>query len=102
MAPNPRAHLIDHVHGMDYTHSLRTTILVLGGVVGDILVAVKAGRRLLPGSAYSTQLFQSPSPQQEHYSRLVATITDFFTTGRPPWETKRAIVAADFADRLRK
>jgi hypothetical protein len=102
MAINPRAHLIDHARGGDYTHGLRTTILVLDGVVGDILVAVKAGRRLMPGSIYSTQLFQSPSPQQEHYSRLAAVTADFFITGKPPWDTKRAIIAADFAGRLRK
>jgi hypothetical protein len=102
MAINPRACLIDHARGMDYTHGLRTTILVLDGVVADVLVAVKAGRRLMPGSIYSTQLFQSPSPQQEHYSRLATAIADFFVTGRPPWDAKRAIIAADFSDRLRK
>src|SRR5205085_8851909 len=92
MAKNPRARIIE------YSHGVRTTILVLDGVVGDILVGVKAGRRLMPGSIYSTQMFRSPSPQQEHFSRLVATIVDYFTAGNPPWDLRRALVAADFAD----
>jgi len=96
MAKNPRARIIEHSHG------LRTTILALDGVVGDILVAVKAGRRLMPGSVYSTQLFQSPSPQQEHFSRLVGTMADYFTSGNPPWDLRRSIIASDFAERLGK
>ena len=96
MAKNLRARIIEHSHG------LRTTILVLDGVVGDIVVAVKAGRRLMPGTIYSTQLFQSPTPQQEHFSRLAAVIKDFFETGKPPWQIERSIVAADFAERIRK
>jgi hypothetical protein len=93
MAKNPRARIIEQSHG------LRTTILVLDGVVGDIVVAVKAGRRFMAATIYSTQLFQSPTPQEEHFSRLAAVISDFFT-GKPPWEIKRSIVAADFAERI--
>jgi hypothetical protein len=96
MAKNPRARIIEHAGG------LRTTIMVLDGVVGDLLVAVRAGRRLLPGTIYSTQLFQSPTPQQEHFSRLAAVITDFFDSTRPPWDPTRTIVAADLAGRLGK
>ena len=87
MAKNPRATIIDHAGGA------RTAILVLDGVVSDLLVAVRAGRRLLPGVIYSTQLFQSPTPQQEQFSRLVAGITDFFRTGTAPWDVKRTTVS---------
>jgi hypothetical protein len=96
MAKNPRARIIEHSSG------LRTAVLVLDGVVGDMLVAVRAGRRLMPGAIYSTQLFQSPTPQQEEFSRLTAVITDFFQTGKAPWGKERVIIAADFAERLRK
>jgi hypothetical protein len=96
MAKNPRATVVEHSGG------LRSTILVLDGVVADLLVAVRAGRRLLPGTIYSTQLFQSQTPQQEHFSRLSAVITDFFQTGKAPWDVKRAFVAADLAARLSK
>jgi hypothetical protein len=96
MAKNPRARIIEHSGG------LRTTIMVLDGVVADLLVAVRAGRRLLPGTIYSTQLFQSQTPQQEHFNRLVATISDFFESGKAPWDTKCALVAADLAERLTK
>lgn len=96
MATNPRARIIEHSRG------LRTAILVLDGVVGDILVAVKAGRRFMPGTIYSTQLFQPQTPQQEQFSRLSAVITDFFETGHAPWEIKRSLVAADFAERVAK
>jgi len=96
MAKNPRARIIEYAGG------LRTTIMVLDAVVGDLLIAVRAGRRLLPGTIYSTQLFQSQMPQQEHFSRFVAALIDFFESGRPPWDITRAIVAADLAERLRK
>jgi hypothetical protein len=96
MAKNPRARIIEHSGGV------RTTILILDGVVGDLLVAVRAGRRLLPGTIYSTQLFQSPTPQQEQFSRLASVITDFFQTSRPPWSAQIATIVADFAERLRK
>jgi hypothetical protein len=96
MAKNPRARIIEHSRG------LRTAILVLDGVVGDILVAVKAGRRFMPGTIYSTQLFQPQTPQQEQFSQLAAVISDFLETGRPPWDIKRSLVAADFAERTSK
>ena len=96
MAKNPRARIIEHSSG------LRTSILVLDGVIADMVVAVRAGRRLLPGTIYSTQLFQNPTPQQEQFSRLSAAIADFFETGRPPWTKDRAIIAADLASGLRK
>jgi hypothetical protein len=71
MATDPRAWLLEHRDG------LRTTILVLDGVVGDTLVALHPAR----GRILSTQLFRSPSPQEEHYSRLVPVIMQRLTRG---------------------
>jgi hypothetical protein len=96
MAKNPRARIIR------YSGGLRSSILVLDGVVADVLLAVKAGRRLMPGTIYSTQLFQSPTPQEEHFSRLVATLLDFFETGTPSWDARRAVIEADFCERIGK
>jgi hypothetical protein len=94
MAKNPRARIIEHSGGS------RTAIMVLEGVVTDLVVAVRAGRRLMPGSIYSTQLFQSPKPQQEEFSRLVATMLDFFDSGATPWDTQRSVALAALAERI--
>jgi hypothetical protein len=94
MAKNPRARVITQSGG------LRITIMVLDGVVSDLLVAVRAGRRLMPGSIYSTQLFRSPKPQQEEFSKLVARMIDFFQTGEPPWEVGRAIAMAELNEMI--
>jgi hypothetical protein len=96
MAKNPHARIIEHSGG------LRTAIMVLEGVVTDLLVAVRAGRRLMPGSIYSTQLFQAPKPQQEEFSRLVATMIDFFDTGMAPWGIDRALAMAELNERFGK
>jgi hypothetical protein len=96
MAKNPRARIIEHSGG------LRTVIMVLDGVVTDLLMSVRAGRRLMPGSIYSTQLFQSPKPQQEEYSRLVTTIIEFFETGTPPWSANRTLAMAELSEKLGK
>ena len=96
MAKNPRARIIEH------DGRLRTAILVLDGVVEDLLVAVRAGRRLMPGSIYSTQLFQSPKPQQEEFSRLVAVMIDFFDTGKAPWSIDRVLAMAELNEKFGK
>jgi hypothetical protein len=96
MAKNPRAQIIEHSDG------LRTAIMVLEGVVTDLVVAVRAGRRLMPGSIYSTQLFQSPKPQQEEFSRLVAAMIDFFQTGKAPWSIDRALAMAELNEKFGK
>jgi hypothetical protein len=96
MAKNPRARIIEHAG------RLRTTILVLDGVVEDLLVAVRAGRRLMPGSIYSTQLFQSPKPQQEEFSRMVAAMVDFFESGKAPWGIERGVAMAALNEKIGK
>lgn len=94
MAKSPRARIIEHSGG------LRTTIMVLDGAVTDLLVAVRAGRRFMPGSIYSTQLFRSPKPQREEFSRLVGMMVDYFESGEPPWDSKRAIAMAELNEKL--
>jgi hypothetical protein len=78
LAKNPRAWLLEH------EDHLRTTILVLDGVVGDTLAALNVG-----GKIHSTQLFTAPSPMREDFSRLAAVIENFFETGKAPWGRER-------------
>jgi hypothetical protein len=78
-ATNPRAWLLDHESGM------RTALLFLDGVVGDMLAAFKSG-----GGIRSTQLFRAPAPMHAEFDRLVAVIDDFFATGKKPWSLERA------------
>jgi len=79
-----------HSWQLENTRGLRTTILVLDGVVGDTVVAFRtAGGPFSRGQILSTQLFRSPAPQEEHYSRLASAILDYFQTGRAPWSPSR-------------
>jgi len=84
LASNPRGWLLEHTDGV------RTTLLVLDGVVADYNFAV----RLREGGEISAQLFQAPVPAQEHFSPLAATIENFFRTGEPPWPASRALLTA--------
>jgi len=72
LSKEPRALFMEHEDG------LRTTVLILDGVVGDTLVAIDDGR------IHSTQLFRAPGPMREDFSRLVAAIEDFFRTKKSP------------------
>jgi hypothetical protein len=79
MATAPRGWRLEH------HRDFHSTILVLDGVVGDINVAFRgAGNEIV-----STQLFQSPAPQEEHFSRLAAAIDGFFQIGHIPWPAAR-------------
>jgi len=84
LARNPRGWLLDHGDG------LRSTILVLDGVVADINFAVRAQ----DGGIVSAQLFRAPSPVEQHFSRLAAVIENFFVTGQPPWPIERNLLIA--------
>ena len=84
LATDPRGWLLEHADGV------RTALLCLDGVVADFNFAV----RLRDGSEVSAQLFRAPTPAQEHYSRLAATIETFFRTGEPPWSLSRALLTA--------
>lgn len=71
----------------------RAAFFVSEGLLDDIVLAVRTRNGI-----QSTQLFQAPSPQQEHFSRLAAAIEDFFASRTPPWAIDRAIVAAVIAE----
>ena len=92
LATDPRGWLLEHTDGV------RTTLLVLDGVVADFNFAV----RLADGSEISAQLFRAPVPAQEHYSRLAAVIEDFFRTGTPPWPASRSLLTAGLLDACRQ
>ncbi len=92
LATNPRGWLLEHTDG------LRTTLLVLDGVVADFNFAV----RLADGSNLSTQLFRAPVPAQEHFSQFAAALEDFFRTGTPPWPAQRSLLTAGLLDACRQ
>ncbi|MBM3876308.1 MAG: hypothetical protein FJ386_06265 [Verrucomicrobia bacterium] len=90
LAREPRGVSIFHKDG------LRTTVLVLDGVVADINFAVQ----LRSGEILSAQVLRGPSPAENHYSRLVAAMDDFFRTGKPPWPASRGVLLSDLVARL--
>ncbi|MBI5800298.1 MAG: hypothetical protein HZA92_06160 [Verrucomicrobia bacterium] len=92
LATNPRGWLLEHTDGV------RTTLLVLDGVVADFNFAV----RLADGSNLSAQLFRAPVPGQEHYSQLAAALEDFFRTGTPPWPAQCSLLTAGLLDACRQ
>lgn len=71
----------------------RAAFFVSEGLLDDIVLAVRTRNGI-----QSTQLFQAPSPQQEHFSRLAVVIEDFFTSRTPPWTLDRAVIAAVIAE----
>ena len=83
LAKSPRALLIEHEDG------LRTTVLVLDGVVADTLVAIDDGR------VHSTQLFRAPSPMREDFSRLALAIEQFFVTKKAPISREAMRIVAE-------
>jgi len=84
LARNPRGWLLEHRDG------LRSTILVLDGVVADFNFAVKAQ----DGSVVSAQLFRAPAPAEQHFSRLAAVMEEFFRSGVAPWPVERNLLIA--------
>ena len=90
LARNPRGWLLGHRDG------LRSTILVLDGVVADFNFAVKAQ----DGSVVSAQLFRAPAPAEQHFSRLAAVMEDFFRTGKEPWPIERNLLIAGLLEKF--
>jgi hypothetical protein len=84
LARNPRGWLLEHQDG------LRSTILVLDGVVADFNYAVRAQ----DGSIVSAQLFRAPAPAEQHFGRLAVVLEDFFRTGKSPWPIERNLLIA--------
>jgi len=90
LARNPRGWLLEHQDG------LRSTILVLDGVVADFNFAVRAQ----DGSIVSAQLFRAPAPAEQHFSRLAAVLEDFFRTSKAPWSIERNLLVAGLLERF--
>lgn len=90
LARNPRAWLITYQDGF------QSLIAVLDGVVADYNFAVQTtGGRIL-----SAQLYRPPSPAQHEFSRLAATIEEFFRSGISPWPTERTRLMADLLEQI--
>lgn len=91
LARHPQAWILDHSDG------LRTSILVLDGVVGDFNAAVRAA----DGRTFSTQIFRGPPPMEQHFSLLTAAMEEFFTTGKAPWPVERNLLIAGLLEAFR-
>ncbi|MGE3311155.1 MAG: hypothetical protein AB7O66_14400 [Limisphaerales bacterium] len=75
LAQRPRAWVTDHAGGV------RSVILSLDGVVGDVNLAT----RDRSGDLYSTRLYRPPAPNEAGYHRL-AGVAVAFLEGQPmPW-----------------
>ena len=92
LAKQPRGWTIEHRDG------LRTTILVLDGVVDDYNFAIK----LSDGSVHSAQIYRPPNPAGEAYSLLAATLENFFRTGQEPWSADRSLLEASVLEAMRE
>jgi hypothetical protein len=92
LARDPRGWLIEHRDG------LRSTILVLDGVVADFNVAVQAR----DGRIFSAQLYRPPAAGEHHFSRLAEVIEDFFRTGQAPWPVQRSVLIAGLLENFTK
>ncbi|HWN95857.1 MAG TPA: hypothetical protein VNT99_12545 [Methylomirabilota bacterium] len=86
LARDPRGWIIEHTDG------LRSTILVLDGVVADINFAVRSR----DGSITSAQLYRPPAPNRAEFDRLAAVLEDFFTTRSAPWPIERSLLVSQF------
>jgi hypothetical protein len=91
LARRPQAWLLEHHDG------LRTSILVLDGVVGDFNFAVRAA----DGRVFSAQLFRAPPPLEQHFSLLAAAMEDFFQTRKSPWPLGRSLLIAGLLEAFR-
>ena len=84
LAREPRGWLLEHRDG------LRSTILVLDGVIADFNFAIRAR----DGTITSAQLYRPPGSNRCEFNRLAAVLDDFFTTRKAPWPIERSLVAS--------
>jgi hypothetical protein len=92
LARDPVAYAIEHRDG------LRTRVLVLNGVIGDVDFAA----RERGGRTTSAQLYRPPAPGSHHLSRLAELVERFFDTGARPWPLERGILLSGLLDALRR
>ncbi|HUR44372.1 MAG TPA: hypothetical protein VMZ27_00755 [Candidatus Saccharimonadales bacterium] len=88
LARNPRGWILEHRDG------LKSTLLVLDGVVADFNFAV----RTKGGSMLSAQILRAPAPALQHFSRLAAVMEDFFRGSTAPWPLERNLLIAGLLD----
>lgn len=92
LAHSPRGLMLRHRDG------LRSTVLVLDGVVADFNFAVQTRE----GAVISAQLYRPPPPSEHQFSRLAGVIEDFFRGGKPPWPLERSLMVAAVVARARE
>ena len=90
LARSPRGWIIEHRDG------LRSTILVLDGVIADFNFAVRSR----DGSIVSAQLYRPPAPNRAEFDRLAGILEDFFTSGKTPWPIERSLLISQFMERV--
>jgi hypothetical protein len=88
LARQSRCWILEHRDG------LRSTLLDLDGVVGDLNFAVQTDTRQI----ISAQLHRPPGPAQHEFSRLAAVLEGFFRTGQAPWPMQRSLLVAGLLD----
>ncbi len=92
LATDPRGWVMEHSDG------LRSSVLLLEGVVGDANFALRpSGSDII-----SAQLYRPPKPGQHEFSRLAAVVEDFFVSGMPPWKIQRSLLAAGLREAFRR
>ena len=90
LAREPRGWIIEHRDG------LRSTILVLDGVIADFNFAVRSR----DGTITSAQLYRPPAPNRCEFDRLAAVLEDFFTTGKIPWSIERSLLVSELMKKV--
>lgn len=84
LAAEPAAYFIEHNDG------LKTTLLMLNGVVQDYTFAARV-RGL---GVQSTQFLLTPVPNVDYSACLVNRIEEMFATGRAPYPVERTLVVS--------
>jgi hypothetical protein len=92
LARDPRGWVIEHSDGV------KSTVLVLDGVIADYNFAVLARDRTL----VSAQIYRPPAPAEHHFSRLAAVMEDFFRSSKPPWSVDRSLLIAGLLEVFKK
>lgn len=90
LAQRPRAWVTEHADGV------RTAILALDGVVGDVNLAT----RDRAGVVHSAQLYRPPAPNVAGYHRLAGLIEGFLGGAALPWPERRSLEAAAWWEAL--
>jgi len=84
LARDPRGWVLEHHDG------LKSTILVLDGVVADYNFALEARDETIT----SAQIYRPPAPAQHEFSQLAEGIEDFLRTAKTRWPTEASILTA--------